>query len=260
MGSETLAACAVTHAFDGHVVLRDISLSVGRGQMLALVGPNGSGKTTLLRVLSGATRPDRGQAQVGDTLLARLGRRDLGRRLAVVPQHTDPSLLFTVRQLVAMGRSPYLPLLGSQRMEDRRAVQAALRATELEDLADERFAELSGGEQQRVSLATALAQETPFLLLDEPTVHLDLHHQHRLLELLATLRDERALGILAVMHDLNLAALYFDRIAVLDGGRLAADGTPDEILHSDALTVFDAPLVPVRHPESGRPQVLLGRC
>ncbi len=227
--------------------------------MLALVGPNGSGKTTLLRILSGSLRPDAGDVTAGGTALTHLGRRHVARTIAVVPQHTDPSLLFSVADLVAMGRSPYVSLLGSLTAEDRRAVAAALRATEIEHLAGKRFADLSGGEQQRAALATALAQATPFLLLDEPTVHLDLHHQHRLLELLSRLRQERDLGVLAVMHDLNLAALYFDHIAVLGGGRLLEAGPPDAVLRSGALRVFDAPLVTLAHPENGRLQVLLDR-
>jgi iron complex transport system ATP-binding protein len=130
--------------------------------------------------------------------------------------------------------------------------------TETSQLADRRFNELSGGEQQRVMVAVGLAQETDFLLLDEPTVHLDLHHQHELLRLLLNLNQDRGIGIIAVLHDLNLAALFFERVVLLSAGRLAADGSPGEVVREDVLQpVFQAPLRIIAHPETGLPQVLL---
>jgi iron complex transport system ATP-binding protein len=189
-----------------------------------------------------------------------LSPRQRARSIAVVPQNVNGSLAFRVEDLVAMGRTPYAGLFGVRSTEDTRAVREALVATDTHDLAGRRFSELSGGEQQRVVLAMALAQETPYLLLDEPTIHLDLHHQHELLELLHRLRVERGLGILAVMHDLNLASLYFDRLAILSEGRLAAEGAPrDVLLRPEVLSVFQAPLAIVSHPQSGVPQLLLQR-
>jgi iron complex transport system ATP-binding protein len=166
--------------------------------------------------------------------------------------------MFSVRDIVAMGRAPYASFLGSPTHQDRRAVAEALAAAEVEALADRRFGELSGGEQQRVMLAMSLAQNADYLLLDEPTVHLDLHHQYQLLELLRGLRRRRGIGIVAVMHDLNLAALYFERLAILHSGRLVADGSPAEILRQPQhRAIFQAPLSLVTHPDRGVPQVLL---
>jgi iron complex transport system ATP-binding protein len=182
----------------------------------------------------------------------------LAQRIAVVAQHVQPTLTFTVRQLVAMGRTPYIGLFSGASSADAEAVERALHETESLQLADRPFNELSGGEQQRVMLAVGLAQETDYLLLDEPTVHLDLHHQHDLLRLLVELNRRRSVGIVAVLHDLNLAALYFDRIAVLAAGRLAADGPPREVMSEEVLgPVFHAPLRVIQHPTRGLPQVLL---
>jgi iron complex transport system ATP-binding protein len=228
--------------------------------MVALVGPNGSGKTTLLKALGGELTPVRGAVRVARQNVRGLPARQLARHIAMVPQYTDPELAFSVEQLVSMGRTPYATLLGSATAADRLAIDAALRATDTGRLSARPFRELSGGEQQRVVLAMALAQETPFLLLDEPTVHLDLQHQQGLMELLRGLRHDRGMGVLAVVHDLNLAALYCDRMALLAAGHLIADGVPADILRQPGcLSVFGAALAVVDHPRTGVPQVLLDR-
>lgn len=255
-----LRAQSVWYAYGADPVVRDVSIQLGPGSLLALAGPNGSGKTSLLKLLSGVRRPDRGVVTLDGVPLTSLTPRHLARRVAVVSQHIDPALGFAVRDLVAMGRTPHTGLLGSSGAADRIAVEEALLSTNTRSLADRRFSELSGGEQQRVMLAMALAQDASYLLLDEPTVHLDLHHQHDMLELLRRLHAERGLGILAVMHDLNLAALYFDRLAIMQAGELAAEGRVAEILRKpDCLAVFQAPLSVVTHPQAGVPQVLLQR-
>lgn len=241
-------------------VVRDVSLSLRPTEMVALAGPNGSGKTTLLKLLTGARAPQRGEVTLDGRAVTDLAPRRRARHIAVVPQHVEASLMFTVEQMVGMGRAPYIGLLGAPSGADRAAVANALQATDLLPLAGRRFGELSGGEQQRVALAMALAQESRFMLLDEPTVHLDLHHQHELLELLCGLHLRRGVGIIAVMHDLNLAALYFSRLAVMEQGRLIADGaTVETMIHPDVLSVFRAPLSIVSHPQMHVPQVLLRR-
>jgi len=250
----------VWFAYDALPVVRDVSIGLRSGEMVALAGPNGSGKSTLLKLLTGVRRPSRGQALLDGQPIARLPMRLVARHIAVVSQHIDAALMFTVERLVMMGRTPHTGFLGFPGHGDREAVESALQATELGPLANRRFGELSGGEQQRVMLAMALAQETRFLLLDEPTVHLDLHHQHELLELLRTLNAQRGIGVVAVMHDLNLAALYFDRLAVMQEGRLVADGPAGEtVARPEVLAVFRAPLAVVPHPQTGVPQVLLQR-
>jgi iron complex transport system ATP-binding protein len=231
---------------------------VRSGDRLALAGPNGSGKTTLLRVLSGAALPGSGSVELDGAPLQALGPRKVARRIAVVAQHVDTTISFTVRELVSMGRTPYIGLLSGETTRDRAAVDRALHDTETRMLANRRFSELSGGEQQRVMVAVGLAQETDFLLLDEPTVHLDLRHQHDLLELLLQLNRDRQIGVIAVLHDLNLAALYFERLAVLERGRIVAAGPPADVMTHDVLEqVFGTPLRIIAHPATGLPQVLL---
>lgn len=249
---------AVHFAYGDREVLHDVSITVTRGERVALVGPNGSGKSTLVRLLSGVARPCSGQASIDDTSLRSLRPRTLARRIAVVAQHLTPNLTFTVRQLVSMGRTPHIGLFSAQQQSDLLAVDRAMQDTDTLRLAERRFDELSGGEQQRVMLAVGLAQETDFLLLDEPTVHLDLQHQHDLLRLLMDLNGERNIGIVAVLHDLNLAALFFQRVAILSGGRLVGDGAPAEVVTQDVLQpVFQAPMRVIAHPVTGLPQVLL---
>jgi iron complex transport system ATP-binding protein len=257
--SEDRLLCdSIAFAYGEREVLSDVSLSLGEGEALALAGPNGSGKTTLLRLLAGAIKPKEGDVRIGPASLSSLPSKQRARLIAVVPQQVDPNLTFTVEAMVAMGRTPYQSLFGGYSRQDREAVRAALIATDAADLATRRFSELSGGERQRAIVAMALAQGARYLLLDEPTVHLDLQHQYEVLELLRRLRVDRGVGLLAVMHDLNLAALYFDRLAILEDGRLVADGSSHEVIRSEDLArIFRAPLSVVNHPSSGAPQVLL---
>lgn len=255
-----LCARNLSFAYGASFAVRDVSLSLAPGDTVALVGPNGSGKTTLLRLLSGALRPVQGAVSIDGRPIEASSPRHLARKIAVVPQHVDPSLALTVESMVALGRTPYTGLFRPLSTLDRAALGQAMDATETTSLRRERFNELSGGEQRRVALAMAMAQDTEYLLLDEPTVHLDLHHQHAFFELLQALRSVRDIGILAVMHDLNLAALHFDTIVVMDAGSIQAQGVPDDILHDpDAMSVFRAPLDVVSHPQTGTPQVLLQR-
>jgi iron complex transport system ATP-binding protein len=253
-----LCADAVWFAYGQTPVVRGASIRVNAGESLALAGPNGSGKTTLLKLLIADLRPSRGAVTLDNQPLTGISPRERARHLGVVPQHLDATVRFPVRTLVRMGRAPYINFFGSTSSEDEDAVDRALAAAGLEDLAGRRFDLLSGGEQQRVVLAMALAQETRFLLLDEPTVHLDLRHQFEMLELLRQLQAERGIGLLAILHDLNLAALYFDRLALMHHGRIVVEGpAPDVVADRDALSIFRVPLNVVHHPDRGVAQVLL---
>jgi iron complex transport system ATP-binding protein len=255
-----LHAQSVDYAYGDVEVVQQATFMLKRGEMAALAGPNGSGKTTLLKVLSGVLHPKSGRVLLDDTDLADVAPRRVASHIAVVAQHVDPSLMFSVEDIVAMGRTPYASLFGSRTQVDRQAVRNALEAADVTRLGHRRFGELSGGEQQRVMVAMALAQQTSFLLLDEPTVHLDLHHQFELLELLVTLRKRLNIGVLAVMHDLNLAALYFERLALMQDGRLVADGPTEMILRDErSMSIFRAPMHIVTHPQTGIAQVLLAR-
>lgn len=188
-----------------------------------MVGCNGSGKSTLLRLLAGFLNPDGGEIALDGKPLTAWDRRDLAREMAIVAQDTDGDLPFTAAEVAMMGRIPY----AASRQEDEAKVESALQAADVLDLAGRPFQQLSGGERQLVLIARTLAQDPRYLLLDEPTNHLDVYHQHALLTLL---RNERGRGVLIVLHDLNLAARYCDEIAVLDGGRVCAMGSPQEVL------------------------------
>ena len=216
-------------------VLRSVDLTLARGDLVALVGTNGSGKTTLLRLLTGVLQPDAGTVRFDDRPVAEWRRPELARRVAVLPQQLDLPVGFRVAELVEMGRAPHARRLFASTEADARAVSRALADAGALELADRYAEELSGGERQRLLVAMALAQEPDLLLLDEPTLHLDLAHQVALLAAIRHLRDQRGLTVLAVLHDLNLAAAFAPRVAVLDEGRIVADGPPGEVLTPDLV-------------------------
>lgn len=219
---------------DRPAALRGVDLRMQAGERLALVGPNGAGKSTLLRCLTGVLRPTRGSVALYGIPVEELTRPAIATRVAVVPQQVTLPFAMPVADVVALGRIPHEdPFLGL-RDDDRAAVAEAMRRVGIESFARRDARQLSLGERQLVLLATALAQEAPILLLDEPTVHLDLRHQVATMELLGELGQggETRVTVVAVLHDLHLAAHFFPRIAVLNEGRIAADGPP-----RDALTV-----------------------
>jgi ABC-type cobalamin/Fe3+-siderophores transport system ATPase subunit len=258
--SNALAARAVTFGYDADPVVRDVSLTIQPGDILALAGRNGSGKSTLVRLLSGVLAPRSGVVELDGVNVREVPGSVRARSVAVVPQHLEQHLGFRVRGVVELGRTAYAHLFRPLGDTDRDAVDRAMDATGVTAFAGRQFSDLSGGEQQRVMLAMALAQETRYLLLDEPTVHLDLQHQRDLLELLVQLRRDRQIAVLAVMHDLNLSALYFDRLAVMDRGRLIVDGPPNDVLgDEDVLHTFGDDLIRTRHPQTGAVQIAIRR-
>jgi iron complex transport system ATP-binding protein len=233
---------------------------VAAGEVLALVGPNGAGKSTLLRVLSGIVPARGGQARLDGTDLLRLGAGERARRLAVVPQMVHLPEAFTVGEVVLMGRTPHLPLWAGEGRRDCDAAWLAMRRAQVEHLAERRVDELSGGEQQRVVLARALAQEPQVLLLDEPTAHLDLKHQVGVLELVRSLAQEHHLAVLMTLHDLNQATLHADRVALLHRGEIVAQGRAAEVFTAETLSrVYGVPITISPHPTSGTPIVLPGK-
>jgi len=263
MNTIALQARNLSFAYFHQPVLREVSLTLRLGERVGLIGPNGSGKTTLLRLLSGVLPPSQGEVSLDGLALRRLSRQEIARRIAVVPQELLVPFAFTVQEMVAMGRLPHAArgwkaLLRGENKDDRRAVEAALLATGTVDLADRLFNELSGGERQRVMIALALAQEPEVLLLDEPTVHLDLAHQVEVLELIARLNVEHGLTVLAVLHDLNLAALYFPRLVLLERGQIVGEGEPAQVLSEETIArVFGAAVRVVPHPTADRPHIIV---
>ena len=233
---------ALTFGYDSQPLFAETSLAINAGEMVGLLGPNGAGKTTLLRLAIGALRPQRGCVLLSGRDLHAYSRREVARRIAVVPQEFSTPFAFTVRELVGLGRTPYLSFFGTERPADHLAVQQAMEATGTASLAGRIFNELSGGEKQRVALAMALAQQPELLVLDEPTTHLDLKYQISVLELAQRLNRERGLTVLATMHDLNLAARYFARLILFQRG-IVADGPPVEVLQSRLLSrVYEVPV------------------
>jgi iron complex transport system ATP-binding protein len=225
----------LTVAYRGRAALSDIDLHVAAGERVALVGPNGAGKSTLLRAIAGLVEPVVGSVELAGTPLARLDRRAIARRLAVVPQLPQLPFATTVEEVVALGRLPHEHPIRGLRPADRAAVAAAIDRVGVGHLLGRDARELSLGERQLVLLAVAVAQAAPVLVLDEPTVHLDLRHQVEVMELLADLNSRDGTTILAVLHDVGLAAHFFPRIVVLDRGRVVADGPPAEALTAERI-------------------------
>jgi len=247
-----LSIQSLTVAYEEHIVLEDFTLIVQRGEILAVVGPNGVGKSTLVRALSGVLPALRGCVTLDGKDLSRLSPMQRARLMAVVPQARELPGAYTVYQTVLLGRTPYLSWLGHAGQSDHAAVRRALEQTRLLELAQRPVGELSGGEQQRVMLGRALAQDAPVLLLDEPTTHLDLKHQSNLLNLVRKLAREKGLTVLMVLHDLNLASRYADQVALMAEGHVHAFGLPGEVLTSDNLTkIYQVPVNVIPHPEYG---------
>jgi cobalamin transport system ATP-binding protein len=230
----TLRLESVTVELGRKPVLRSVSASVADGEWVALIGPNGAGKTTLLRAILGLVGTG-GSIRTNDSELGELSRRDLGRRIALVPQVPSLPPQMTVAEYVLLGRTPHIGYYSSESGRDWEVLGAALSRLDLEAFANRRLGTLSGGERQRAVIAKALAQEAPLLLLDEPTASLDVGRGQQALELVDELRRDAGLTVLSAMHDLTLAAQYADRLLLLDEGRLVASGTAAEVLRPELI-------------------------
>lgn len=234
-------------------IIHDISLDVTPGEVLALVGPNGAGKSTLLAVLAGEIRPDDGSTNIFGESASSYRPKDLATKRATLLQSNDVSFPFLVRDVVRMGRNPWAGSDAEDQDDD--LVARAMSDAGVEHLATRRFNELSGGERARVSLARVLAQDTPILLLDEPTAALDLHHQDRVMGLVRAVANSGR-AVVVVVHDLSLAAAYADRIALVVEGRIDSIGTAREVLTEERLGgVYDIPLRVIESPD-GHPMVV----
>jgi len=230
-------------------IVDDISISVEQGEWVAVIGPNGAGKTTLLRALAGL-RAFAGRVTVTGVDVATSPRRELARRIALVPQQPHTPAELTVAEYVLLGRTPHIGYFASESRSDRLAADRAIARLGLRPFADRPLGSLSGGELQRVVLARALAQEAPILLLDEPTSALDLGRQQQVLELVDVLRKDSELTVVSAMHDLSLAGQYADRLLLLDGGRLVAEGKADVVLSEQAIaTHYGAQVRVIRDKE-----------
>ena len=232
-------------------VLEDVSLAIEPGEFVGFIGPNGAGKTTLLRLISGALEPDSGAVTIGDVDVHDVPSKASSRLVSVVPQNTSLSFSVPVRDVVEMGRHPHRSRFSGPTPEDGTAVKRALERTRTAELAERPIDEVSGGQRQRVVLARAIAQETPVMLLDEPTASLDVNHQLESLELVRELVDEGR-TVCAAIHDLDLAARYCDRLILLADGDIYRRGPPADVLTGDSIAdVFDASAAVTRNPITG---------
>ena len=238
-------------------ILHEVSLEVQSGEVLALIGPNGAGKSTLIRAVSGVIPIAGGHVRTNGDDFASLSSLQRARYVATVPQAVAMPPAYTVWETVLFGRTPYLGFLGQPSPKDEEIARQSLGRVSALPFAERRVGELSGGEQQRVLLARALCQATPILLLDEPTAHLDLQYQVGLLQLVHELAHKDKLAVLVALHDLNLAAHYADRVALMVAGRIKAIGTPKEVLKADLIEeAYCLPVQVTKHPFLDIPLVL----
>ncbi len=237
-------------------VLNNVTFEVKSGEFLGIMGPNGSGKTTLLRCISNVLSPQIGIVLIDDKNIQELGKKEIARKIGVVPQTSGVDFAFTVSELVLMGRTPHVERFKSETTRDFRIAEKAMRLTDILHLAERTFDELSGGEKQRVIIARALAQEPEILLLDEPTVHLDIGSQIEILKLVRSLSEQKGIVVIAVFHDLNSAAQYSDKLMLLDNGKIVSKGFPDKVLTPENIKkTYDVDVIIKRHPISNTPYI-----
>ncbi|MHA6484276.1 ABC transporter ATP-binding protein [Paenibacillus sp. strain BS8-2] len=254
----TLTLRDADYSVNGTPVLQGIDLQFEQGKFYGIIGPNGVGKSTMLHLLTGVEKPDKGEALLEQRSLWAIPRKELARKLAVLQQGGLVPVSFTVREIIEMGRYPYQSWLGSERDDPGPLIDSALEAMGLSELQFRRLHQLSGGERQRVALAKLMVQEPEILLLDEPTTYLDIGYQIQLLDNVRLWQRRDNLLAIAVLHDLNLAALYCDELIALHGGKVLAKGTPAEVITPENIeTMYDTKAIIIPHPDYGVPQVVL---
>jgi iron complex transport system ATP-binding protein len=253
----TLSTENLTVCYGTNKVLDGVSLTLPAAKITALLGPNGCGKSTLLNCFSRLLMPQSGSVFFGNNPINAFSSRQLARRLTLLPQHHLTPEGITVQELVSYGRNPWLSLWWRLSVEDNMRINAAMDQPRIHHLADRRLTDLSGGQRQRAFLAMVLAQNTPVVLLDEPTTYLDINHQVELMRLMGELRDQGK-TVVAVLHDLNQASRYCDRLVVMANGQVMAQGTPEEVMNPGLLrTVFSVDTEIHPEPVSGRPMCVV---
>ena len=257
VAGSALESAALAVGYGSRLVFEQLSLSIERGSITGLVGPNGSGKSTVLKALARMLRPRHGAVYLDGRDISRLPTREVARRLAILPQAPSAPEELTVAELVEQGRYPHVGPLRLLDDADRAAIERALDETGMTEFRERPLDSLSGGERQRAWIALALAQETPILLLDEPTTYLDIGHQFEVLDLIRRLNLAQGMTIVLVLHDLNQAARFSRRMVVLEAGRIVADGAPAAVLTPELLArVFHVQAQVIPHPEDGTPVCL----
>jgi len=253
-----LDVLGVECAYGAVKVIDGMTFSIGQGCFAGIIGPNGSGKSTLLRCISRTLKPVRGTVLLQGESLYKMSPREVARKMAVVPQETAVNFPFTVEEIIMMGRSPHLGRFQAEGKRDYEITSRSMDLTNTRHLAGRQITAISGGERQRVIIAKALAQEPELILLDEPTSHLDINQQVEILSLLQRLNREGGLTVLAVFHDLNLAAQFCDLMILMHGGKAYRVGKPDEVLTAENIEeVYGTRVLVKKHPVTGRPAVFL---
>ncbi|MFD2176121.1 ABC transporter ATP-binding protein [Veronia pacifica] len=235
---------------DGRAILSIASLDIPTDRLTVILGQNGSGKSTLAALLSGQTLPDTGQISLNQTALGSFSKREMAKQVAFLPQHLPQASGLSVKELVTLGRFPWLGTFGRMQPDDHLAVTNAMTATQINQYADHAAEHLSGGEKQRAWVSMLIAQLAPILLLDEPTSALDIHHQYHLLALLSKLSKDQKRGVIIILHDLNLALRFAQHVVALKRGTVVFDGESDELLNASRLSeLYDTRIQLLNHPE-----------
>ena len=247
----------ITVGYQDTKVIENLTLKVGKAEFCAIIGPNGAGKSTLLKSLIGYIPMQNGKIEIDGKNISEWNKKKLAQRISLIPQDFQLQFDHKVRDLILMGRFPYLGYWESYSKKDYEIIEKIIDQLDLQDMAGKKFSQLSGGERQRVAIARALAQEASTILMDEAFSHLDLNHQIEIMQLLSKINKEQKKRIILVSHNLNLACEYCDRVIMLKKGKLIADGNPNEVVTKENIKkLFGADLLIVKHPISGKPNII----
>jgi len=242
------------------IVVRDVSLSTKDGEFLGIIGPNGCGKSTLMKLLSGAERPDQGTVKINGRLLSNYQSKDLAKMLAVLQQESIPGVGFTVREMVEMGRYPYQNWLGEEKDQAFHYIMDnIMEKLEIKHLKDQTIDHLSGGERQRVAMGMVMAQEPTILMLDEPTTYLDIGHQLQIMDIIKGWQQNSGITVVVILHDLNIASMYCDRLIMMKQGQFEKVGSPSEVIEEQLVaSIYETKPIITNHPKNtGVPQIIL---
>jgi len=259
MGSNS---CAInidnlSFAFDQEEILKSIDLKIEKGKFYSILGPNGSGKTTLVKNICRTLSSKHGSIYIGDKDIKRLGNKEMAKEVSLVPQNTLVEFDFSALDIVLMGRTPYISRFSKESEEDFKIARAAMEATNTWHLRSKSINSLSGGERQRVIVARAITQDTDIILLDEPISSLDIYHQVEILNAIKKLNSNKKVTIIAVLHDLNMAAAYSDEIIMMHKGKVYTQGSPEEVLIDEKVKeVYGIDVHVIKNPVSGKPHVI----
>ena len=258
MKKTVISVNALCFSYDKQRILDNLSFSVEKNSFFIIIGPNGSGKSTLLKILAGILMPRTRQVAIKEMPIARYNPRNLARTVALVTQNHMVDFPFSVLDVVLMGRSPHLGMLGLDQEKDREVAMASLAFTGVDHLAERKMDRLSGGEQQRVFIARAICQAPEIIMLDEPTASLDLAHQVKVMDLMEKLKEEKGITVIMVSHDVNLAAMYADRLLLLNKGQIAHIGRPETVItYKNLEEIYGCPLLVDQNPLGQYPRITL---